>query len=149
MFTFQVYEKALPLKRNLDDVPPGLEKYNLSKADKTQKNKMCNNNQQHHNSPGEETGANHITEYCNTTGGQTHHQRSIVGILRQRDDEKIKRMQLVKLNNKILHESLIYQGSMQLHSIQLQRPCCVKKTQLCLALFKPPGYTQAHTESDI
>lgn len=34
---------------------------------------------------------------------------------------------------------LLYHGRVQLHPIQLQRPCSVEETQLRLALLQPPG----------
>lgn len=41
---------------------------------------------------------------------------------------------------------LFYRGSVQFNSIQLERPSCVEKTQLCLTLLQAPSKAQTHTQ---
>lgn len=59
----------------------------------------------------------------------------------------VKRMQReVKIVPDTVNEQH-YHGSVQFHSVQLQCPCCVEETQLCLALLQPPGSAHTHTNT--
>lgn len=49
---------------------------------------------------------------------------------------------------KVYVRESLYRGAMQLHPIQLQRPCCVEETQLRLALLQTPDNTHTHTETE-
>lgn len=164
MFSFQMYQKAFPLERNLDDVPPACEGVQCSAV------QWRLWQQRHDNELWTLASPIHTRE--------RNWSRSCCGILRRHlrsdppserccyypeggedasgEKENVCRMRVLeklirtKLNEEWNSGRWFYRSSMQLHSIKIQCACRVEETKLRLALLQGPGegHKHKHTEHE-